>query len=267
MFARNEALQVTDQARAEFVLASIPGDVHTVLEVGAGSGIVSRVIAKKYKLTCVELSTSGVKILTELGLTCHQANIADLPFLDNSFDLVVASEVLEHLDDELFSKGLGEIARVASRYILTTFPNKEWFPSLRQECPKCRTVSVPWTHIRRFDVKMARKLFDPFNFACKQMQRFGPLVPDTSSLMGRILMWHAGFYNRLRPGTMCPICKYEQPGSPPKRPLFSSFATRPLPTARYVLDRVSSKLCPKCPRWILALYESPDLKQTKEGNV
>jgi len=199
LFSRDEEPPKADIERAEFIRAHIPKGVRTVLEVGSGSGIVTRVIAQEYEVTGLELSGVGVETLNQLGVTCQQGSIDELPFSDKSFDLVIVSEVLEHLNHDVFAKGLDEITRVASKHILVTVPNREWHPCLRQECPSCRTICVPWMHIRTFDVSSVQRLCDAYGFVCTQVQPFGPLVPDYRSLIGRLLMWHRGFYNYIRP--------------------------------------------------------------------
>jgi SAM-dependent methyltransferase len=254
LFSREGEPTQADLNRAEFIVDHIPADVRTVLEVGSGSGVVTQAISREYAVTGLELSDVGVSKVRELGICCEQGSIAELPFGDRSFDSVITSEVLEHLDDETFAKGSDEIARVASKHVLVTVPNREWHPALRQECPKCRTICVPWTHIRTFDVDIVRTLFDSHGFVTKQVESFGPLVADYKSTLGRILMWHRGFYNYLRPGMRCPICKYEEPGPALKLPILPNLVKRPLHTWRYVLDRVTDKLAPKCPRWVLGVY-------------
>lgn len=50
------------------------------------------------------------------------ADIRDLPFEDNSFETVMACEVLEHIPWEDLDKALSEIYRVCNRYVLITLP-------------------------------------------------------------------------------------------------------------------------------------------------
>lgn len=243
-----------DVERADFVNNNIPDKVRSILEIGCGDGIVTRVIAKEYDVTGLELSSTGVEETSKLGITCLQGSIAELPFPDKSFDLVLVSEVLEHLDEEIFLSGLAEVARVASKHILVTVPNKERYQSLRQECPKCRSICVPWTHIRSFNVNMVRQLFDSRGFFCKRVRYFGPGIMDDNNFITRLLKWHRCFYNYLRPGMMCPVCKYKATGPLLKKLTFGDLISHPLLTCVYILDALANKLSPKCPRWVLAIY-------------
>jgi len=49
-------------------------------------------------------------------------NVISLPFNDNSFDVVLCAEVLEHLPFKKSINGLREIKRVAKRFIILTLP-------------------------------------------------------------------------------------------------------------------------------------------------
>jgi len=48
-----------------------------------------------------------------------------LPYKDNAFDLVLCTEVLEHLDDP--QKGLKELVRVSKKYLVISVPNEPFF--------------------------------------------------------------------------------------------------------------------------------------------
>lgn len=73
-----------------------------VLDLGCGNGSLSNLIAKQgYEVVGVEDSESGVKFARLSFPECHfiQASIYELPCaeLENSFDFVISSEVIEHL--------------------------------------------------------------------------------------------------------------------------------------------------------------------------
>ena len=73
-----------------------------VLDIGCGNGSLSHVIAQNgYEVVGVEESDSGFKFACLSYPDCQfiQASIYDLPYsqLENSFDIVISSEVIEHL--------------------------------------------------------------------------------------------------------------------------------------------------------------------------
>lgn len=73
-----------------------------VLDLGCGNGSLSHRIAQQgYEVVGVEDSEQGVAIARQTFPDCHfiQASVYELPFaeLENSFDIVLSAEVLEHL--------------------------------------------------------------------------------------------------------------------------------------------------------------------------
>ena len=77
-----------------------------VLEIGIGSGII--------KVLCELFSVDIKTIDIDQDLKPdYIASVLDLPFDDDSFDLVVCFQVLEHIRYEEFSKALSELHRAA----------------------------------------------------------------------------------------------------------------------------------------------------------
>ncbi len=73
-----------------------------VLDLGCGNGSLSHQIAQQgYEVVGVEDSEQGVAIARQTFPDCHfiHASVYDLPFaeLENSFDIVLSAEVIEHL--------------------------------------------------------------------------------------------------------------------------------------------------------------------------
>jgi 2-polyprenyl-3-methyl-5-hydroxy-6-metoxy-1,4-benzoquinol methylase len=73
-----------------------------VLDLGCGNGSLSHVVAQKgYEVFGIEESAQGVNVARQSFPDCHflQASIYELPYeeLENSFDVVISVEVIEHL--------------------------------------------------------------------------------------------------------------------------------------------------------------------------
>ena len=80
-----------------------------------------------YKEHITALSNQDAKFLeTEYpGLKFVQGNALNMPFEDNSFDLVFSSAVLEHVGSfENQCKFLNECLRVSKKYVFLTTPNR-----------------------------------------------------------------------------------------------------------------------------------------------
>ncbi|MBD1805042.1 class I SAM-dependent methyltransferase [Microcoleus sp. FACHB-SPT15] len=97
-----------------------------VLDLGCGNGSLSHLIAQQgYEVVGVEDSEQGVAIARRSFPDCHfiQASIYELPYaqLENSFDIVLSAEVIEHL---LYPRELVRAAKKClkpnGRLILTT---------------------------------------------------------------------------------------------------------------------------------------------------
>jgi len=82
-----------------------------VLEVGCGTGLILERLAKiADEAVGIDLSPGMLDRARERGLTVHEASATDLPFEDESFDLVCSFKVLAHVPD--IDAALVEIARV-----------------------------------------------------------------------------------------------------------------------------------------------------------
>jgi ubiquinone/menaquinone biosynthesis C-methylase UbiE len=104
---------------ADVIESALPAR-SVVLDVGTGPGRVVRLIAAacpEVDVTGIDLSpemiaraTSTAKTTSTRNLRFEVADVAALPFADNSVDLVVSTLSLHHWDDP--SAGLNEIVRV-----------------------------------------------------------------------------------------------------------------------------------------------------------
>jgi 2-polyprenyl-3-methyl-5-hydroxy-6-metoxy-1,4-benzoquinol methylase len=99
-----------------------------VLEIGCGSGEFSKVLGERGALvTAADISPAAVertKRLTKgLSVTCDVADLMALPYRDESFELVVSLETLEHTPSPFQATAeLVRVTRPGGRLIITT-PN------------------------------------------------------------------------------------------------------------------------------------------------
>ncbi len=102
----------------------------TVLEVGCGEGILADYLLGKepgvLMMHACDVSLDSVRPGLDDSISFGQASIYQLPYTDNSFELVLCCEVLEHLT--LPPIGLYELCRVASRAVIVSTP---WEPVWR----------------------------------------------------------------------------------------------------------------------------------------
>ena len=101
-----------------------------VLDIGTSSGTNLRLLRDLgfSNVTGLDFSEEAIRFCAEKGLgTVRRGDITQMPFDDQAFSLVLATDIIEHVDDDL--KALQEVARVLrpGRKVLITVPA---FPSL-----------------------------------------------------------------------------------------------------------------------------------------
>lgn len=107
----------------------------TLLDVGAtseqsyeASNYVEKWYPHKDKITACGIDDASFLEALYPGLTFRRADGRNLPFADDSFDVVHSSAVLEHVGNaENQRRFISELVRVARRAVFLTTPNR-WFP-------------------------------------------------------------------------------------------------------------------------------------------
>jgi SAM-dependent methyltransferase len=105
-----------------------PGGLARILDAGCGSGRNMVELARRGAVTGVELAPASLDAARARHLgPVHPGSLAEpLPFDDASFDLAVALDVLEHVEDD--RAALRELARVLvpGGRLLVTVPQYGW---------------------------------------------------------------------------------------------------------------------------------------------
>lgn len=207
LWARDFAVLLGEKERVEEIKAKIPSDVRSILDVGCGNGFfVNSLIEEKYKkLVGLDSSKEALKhVKTEKIL----GSITNLPFEDKSFDLLTCLEVLEHLPQEDFRKGVSELQRVSKKYIIITVPNEDDLEHSLVMCPKCYCWFNPYFHMRSFNKQRLTNLFNDFKLS--QLNEIGP-VSKRYSYPSLLFTFYRNWKKPLPPTTaVCPQCGYQR---------------------------------------------------------
>lgn len=114
-----------------------------VLDAGCGTGRNLEDYARLGPVTGIDPSETAVRFCRSRGVeSVLRAEVEDLPFEDQSFDLLCATDVLEHVDDDRLA--LSELRRVAApaAHLLITVPAYMWLWS---------DSDLALHHCRRYD--------------------------------------------------------------------------------------------------------------------
>jgi SAM-dependent methyltransferase len=144
-----EGLSDKEKVRFASVAERIPADVDSILEVGCGDGRLSQTLPA-CRLAFTDISLNALQHFRRPHADRVQGSAATLPFADRSFDMVLCSEVLEHLPDGVFEAAVSEMSRLSRRYLLITVPYREVLRSEWCLCPNCGRSFHPYGHLRRF---------------------------------------------------------------------------------------------------------------------
>jgi ubiquinone/menaquinone biosynthesis C-methylase UbiE len=97
-----------------------------LLDVGCGEGVVLRHLDRHLHGVAVvglDVDGTGLRVAqAQNRVSLVQGSVYSLPFADNSFDLVLCCEVLEHVESP--DAALAELSRVSSRSVLLSVPNE-----------------------------------------------------------------------------------------------------------------------------------------------
>lgn len=107
-----------------------PLRLKTILDVGCGEGFSLSKMREQHigtTLEGIDYSKKAISLGKKMfpNLSLKQGSIYKLPYKNNTFDLVLCTEVLEHLNDP--QKGYKEVLRVAKKYIVFSVPNEPFF--------------------------------------------------------------------------------------------------------------------------------------------
>lgn len=186
---------------AQALKAMIPQDVRTVLDAGCGSGIVTNILTDDWEVMGCDISQTA---LAQVKAPTIQADLTDLPFEDRKFDLVLSSDVIEHIPDAVYRTAIDEIARVAGKYILIAVPYQEILEASTVQCPSCRTRFHAHYHQRSYAASDFERLF-PADFEVVSTSLAGERWPFSNATLAQTGLTLSDLDYDF-PSAVCPSC-------------------------------------------------------------
>ena len=229
---------VNAEERTPATLAMIPGNVSSVLDVGCGDGTLLRSLGSGLLRIGVDISYTALNLVTK----GHRllASSENLPFIDNEFDLVISTEVLEHLPPAVFEASCSEIQRVAKRYVLISVPFHEDLAKKQARCPRCGYTYHIHLHLRSFDLSNLKSIFPYY-----QLKEYRFSGPPERMFPSRLLKIRRQYGHRWEwdKTSLCPQCGHKN-AQPPKRSVIS-----------ITTSLLANLIGKQYPKWVSALYE------------
>jgi SAM-dependent methyltransferase len=136
--------------------------VNTVLEVGCGQGYSLTYLKKIFSGKHLEASEYESRLIEDArrinpGIRIIQESVYDLKHADDSFDLVLALEVLEHLKNP--EKAFSELRRITKKYCLLSVPREPLWRFLNLARGKYwLSLGNPYSHINHYSKKAIIRL-------------------------------------------------------------------------------------------------------------
>src|SRR4030042_6393311 len=162
--------------------------VNTILDYSCGRGDILAAcipfLKSRHQIYACDISKNGIEVSTkkleDLPNFTGATVIETLPsqLQSQAFDLVIATEIIEHLNNKELQQVLTDIARITitGGYIFITTPYEEDLHSEKTMCPECGCVFHRWQHQRAWSPDELVSTLRSYGFMtieCKNVQ-WGP---------------------------------------------------------------------------------------------
>lgn len=170
-FQNNDPLQFSgNRPRLMFLLRKIislkpPSAQIRVLNIGAGNGTMELLsLQTGYDTYSLDLSPETVLKLKGQGINAHTGSITKTSFPDAQFDVIIATEVLEHLATNDLKLALTEIKRLLkpNGFFIGTVPYEENLSDNKVYCPGCHLEFHRWGHQQSFSISQLKQTLSEY---------------------------------------------------------------------------------------------------------
>jgi len=219
--------------KVRMIKALIPEDVKTILDVGCGDGALTNLLSReRYQIVGYDRSEEALK---HVEVEKKKGGIDYIQFPDKSFDLLICSQVLEHIPDTIYQKSIDELCRVTKKYIVIGVPYKEMLREHYSKCKGCNKIFHLWGHLRSYkDINAISKRLKNFDLDAYFFTNTADHVHSLTTFIKQKIfdLWDSNDI------AVCPYCQMEN----------CCVKNKITGLNKYILDRII---------WRLGVYTEP----------
>jgi SAM-dependent methyltransferase len=218
--------------------AMIPPGAGRILDLGCGNGVVTNALAGEYRITGLDYSLAGLEAVRVPKLC---ASSTAVPLRPEQFDLLLCSELLEHLEELDLARTVAEILRLDAEYLLIAVPNNENIHLNEVRCPRCSRVFNASHHHRSFSRESLAALFR--GYRVMDCRTGGMSVRNYPNALLRLRQRWGGRWFQVPAGrtVMCPECRN------------TAFPARPYNPISLLCDGINKIISRRRPYWLSLL--------------
>ena len=143
----------------------------TFIDIGGAEGYTANLVKEIFnvQVKSTDLSENACKMAKAIfGIDAIPADIHNLPFNDNEFDIVLCSETLEHVTD--YKRAIHELLRITKNVLVITVPHET-----KKIVAQNIKNKIPHAHIHYFDITTLDYLKD-MGYTLKYEKTLSPLL-------------------------------------------------------------------------------------------
>lgn len=167
-----------------------------ILNIGVGNGKLEVLLKEAgYSVSSLDPDKEAISKLQSIGIRALTGSIEAMPFEDNAFDGIIASEVLEHLEYQHSKNALNEVSRIlkVDGYFFGTVPYRENLADNLTVCPHCAEKFHRWGHLQSFDKeKLISLIKDRFTLVTISRRSFVKWDGGTIRFLKSFFKWILG---------------------------------------------------------------------------
>ncbi len=159
-----------------------------VLDIGGYDGFIAYNLKRLFanlKITVVDIDKSGLRIAKERGLTTLYASALELPIEDNSIDVVICLDLIEHVkEDDKLIKEIARVLKIGGKIILSAPCSNFHLPFVDM-----RILNEQWGHVKTgYKFRELDRLFKQNGLSIKYKTKY-------FNLLSRFMYWVAFLSN------------------------------------------------------------------------